>query len=406
MNILFITCNFRMFDGIDCGAANRSTMFVKSLTKLGHVDVISFYKEPLTSNITNCEVVGNYPTKTKELSTREKLYRLFRLLVTPWSTKAYYEVDKQCEAIVREQLGKKNYDIVACRYIYEAVKCGLHQCSDKLVIDVDDNLRAASLRDYKTAKFNHWYGRCIFLYQTLHIEWMTKHFLRKAKVSFYSNILEPVSKKSKFLHNVTTIGNPCKDISENTPCRILFVGWLDFSPNKYGILHFVENVFPRIKERIPEVELHVVGKTKDQQLKDRLNAIEGVKALGFVEYVYEEYENCRVAILPVYQGAGTSVKFVEGLMMNRPMVSTPMGARGYEAKCRSGKEYLLANSDEEFASRVCSLLNSPAQAKEIAANAYKVGKENFSAECYENIVVNNIKKAFVGTTTSPSPTNP
>ena len=168
----------------------------------------------------------------------------------------------------------------------------------------------------------------------------------------------------------------------------------------------MENVFPRIKERIPEVELHVVGKTKDQQLKDRLNAIEGVKALGFVEDLYEEYENCRVAILPVYQGAGTSVKFVEGLMMNRPMVSTPMGARGYEAKCRSGKEYLLANSDEEFASRVCSLLNSPAQAKEIAANAYKVGKENFSAECYENIVVNNIKKAFAGTTTSPSHTNP
>lgn len=33
MNILFVTCTFRMFDGIDCGAANCSTKFVKALYK-------------------------------------------------------------------------------------------------------------------------------------------------------------------------------------------------------------------------------------------------------------------------------------------------------------------------------------------------------------------------------------
>lgn len=50
MNILFVTCTFRVFGGIDCGAANRSTMFVKSLAKIGHVDVISFGKDSITLN--------------------------------------------------------------------------------------------------------------------------------------------------------------------------------------------------------------------------------------------------------------------------------------------------------------------------------------------------------------------
>ena len=59
MNILFVTCTFRVFGGIDCGAANRSTMFVKSLAKIGHVDVISFGEDTITSKITTCEVVDN-----------------------------------------------------------------------------------------------------------------------------------------------------------------------------------------------------------------------------------------------------------------------------------------------------------------------------------------------------------
>ena len=63
MNILFINCSFRLFDGIDCGAANRSTMFVKSLSKIGHVDVLNFYKEPLKSNVPNCYVVYNCTTQ-------------------------------------------------------------------------------------------------------------------------------------------------------------------------------------------------------------------------------------------------------------------------------------------------------------------------------------------------------
>ena len=383
-----------MFDGIDCGAANRSTMFVKSLSKIGHVDVLNFYKDPLKSNVPNCYVVYNCTTQPTIHRRIEYWSVHLRLLFSPWSPNAYYLPEKSCEDVVDKQLKQKKYDIIACRYINEAVMCGLQKYTDRLVIDVDDNLRSALLRDVKAIKFRHFYGKWLLLYRAHTIQMMCENFLSKVKVSFYSNILEPASTKSIFLHNVTTTNTKCKDIIETTPMRLLFVGWLDFHPNKFGILHFVNNVFPLIKKVHPNVELHVVGKTKDEELKQHLNSIEGVKALGFVEDLSEEYENCRVIILPVYHGAGTSVKFVEGLMMNRPMVSTPMGSRGYEEKCHDGKEYLLANTDEEFADKVNVLLSNTALAREIATDAYKAGMENYSAECFENIVVNNIKKVF------------
>ena len=395
MNILFVSCVYRIFDGIDCGASNRSTMFVKSLAKIGHVDVVSFGKDLINSTIDNCEVIYNKSIPQKYADTNlEKIKGYLRLLTQPCNPNTYYTLDKQCEEIIDKRLTQKKYDIIACRYIGEAIRCGLDKYAGRLVVDVDDNLVSASLRDFKNIKFKHKITKYLVWYKAHTIGWMSKKFLKKTRVSFYSNILEPTSKKSLFLHNVTTLNIQKSEVSSCTPYRLLLVGWLDFAPNKYGALHFVDKVLPKIQETLPNVELHIVGKTKDEELKRYLNSRKGVKALGFVDDILAEYTNCRIIIVPVYLGAGTSVKFVEGLMMNRPIVSTPMGARGFETVCHPGKEYLLAKDDNEFAANVIKLLQYSNMADEIAKNAYQVGQEYFSAKCFEDIVVNSIKKEF------------
>lgn len=349
----------------------------------------------MNSNIDNCEVIYNKSIPQKYADTKlEKIKGYLRLLTQPCNPNTYYTLDKQCEDIIDKLLTQKKYDIIACRYIGEAIRCGLDKYARRLVVDVDDNLVSASLRDFKNIKFKHKISKYLVWYKAHTIGWMSKKFLKKTRVSFYSNILEPTSKKSIFLHNVTTLNIQKSEVSSCTPYRLLLVGWLDFAPNKYGALHFVDKVLPKIQETLPNVELHIVGKTKDEELKRYLNSRKGVKALGFVDDILAEYTNCRIIIVPVYLGAGTSVKFVEGLMMNRPIVSTPMGARGFETVCHPGKEYLLAKDDNEFAANVIKLLQYSNMADEIAKNAYQVGQEYFSAKCFEDIVVNSIKKEF------------
>lgn len=46
MNILFISTE-GCFDSVKTGGAVRDHMFLKALSQIGHVDVISFYEEPL-----------------------------------------------------------------------------------------------------------------------------------------------------------------------------------------------------------------------------------------------------------------------------------------------------------------------------------------------------------------------
>ena len=286
---------------------------------------------------------------------------------------------------------KKRYDIVACRYIDDAVSCGLLKYASKLVIDVDDNPVNAYKRDMSNRQIRFPWSKFLALWQAYSLGIMSKLLLKKIKCSFYSNILEPPYKKSVFLNHVTNLREQIHEITENTPKRILVVGWLDFFPNRNGVLCFVEKNFPLIKSAVPDAQLYDVGKCKDNNLLSKLNRIEGVKALGFVENVVKEYQNCRVIIVPIYQGAGSSVKFVEGLMMKRPMVSTTMGARGFDKICLEGEHYLLANSDEQFAKNVIALLESVSISNTIAQAAYEVGKTNFSHERFCEIVKETIK---------------
>ena len=49
---------------------------------------------------------------------------------------------KKKEAVIDSFVGKKKYDIIVCRYVDSAIKCGLLKYKDRLIIDADDNLES------------------------------------------------------------------------------------------------------------------------------------------------------------------------------------------------------------------------------------------------------------------------
>lgn len=383
MNILFISCEFNLFDKTDCGGATRSTMFVNALSQLGHVDIISFTRESIVSNMPNCNIIYSNYIKSPTISGKSKM-RLFFLL-NPFSPLSYYQCDRKREKIVSDLYSLKQYDLVACRYIEEVISCGLLKYSNKLVVDVDDNLKKVFERESKRKDLSSL--RRIELYaKSLFVGKMCRNVLKKVRCSFYSNMLEPTFKDSYFLHNAPLVREKLPVINEKFPKRILFIGWLDYYPNKYGILHFLEYVYPMIRKEVPDVEVYVVGKTRDNEIKKRLLSVSGVKYLGYVPDVVKEYMDCRLVIVPVYQGAGSSVKFIEGLFSNRPIVSTPMGARGFDKICQPNVHFMLAKNDKVFAIKTIELLCSVEKSNHMAKLAYEVGQQHFSQEKFDEIV--------------------
>ena len=164
-------------------------------------------------------------------------------------------------------------------------------------------------------------------------------------------------------------------------------------PNRQGIIHFVEAIFPLIRRSIPNAKLCIVGERQKKYI-DFLNSIEGVEIVGKVEDLVSEYQKATVVVVPLYYGSGTSIKFVEALLMNRPVVSSPVGVRGFSEICKDGVHYMLANNDDEFANKTIELLSLPLKAKEIADNGYDVANKYYSQERFFEIVKETIQDAY------------
>lgn len=389
MNILFVSCEYNLFDKVDCGAANRSTMFVKALSQIAHVDVVFFGKETLHSNVPDCDIIFNSFVKSPSPKGLKQYCLRFQFLFRPFSPYGYYQSDISREKIVDKLYSLKKYDYVACRYIVDAVSCGLLKFSDQLILDVDDSLTKIFKQSSKRKDWSL-VGRMEILLKSLFVGKMCRNLLKQVDCSFYSNITESPYKYSVFLHNVPLISQKLPIIKENTPKRILFIGQLDYPPNKNGIIHFLNNIYPLIRAIVPDVEFHIIGKSDNSNLIRFIESNDGVSYMGYVENILKEYAECRVVVVPIYQGAGSCVKFVEGLFANRPLVSTSVGSRGFNIVCLPNIHFKQADSDREFADATIELLNSVEKANTMAQLAYEVGQQNFSQQRFGEIVKESV----------------
>ena len=149
------------------------------------------------------------------------------------------------------------------------------------------------------------------------------------------------------------------------PVRIGFVGPYGYPPNREGLHWFVDQCWPIVRRELPDARLRLVGQGTDVAVG--LSA-PGVEALGWAEELAEEVASWSLMIVPIRTGSGTRVKIPDAFSRKCPVVSTSIGARGYDVQHR--RELLLANRPREFAEACINLIQGPAQADAMADRAY------------------------------------
>ena len=167
---------------------------------------------------------------------------------------------------------------------------------------------------------------------------------------------------------------PCEPVrNPGDPPRIGFIGLYSYAPNLEGMRWFVRSCWPLIKQQIPGARLRVVGQDSDGPLKPDAPDVD---ALGYVPDAASEIATWSAMIIPVRQGAGTRVKIADGFSRKCPIVSTHLGAFGYDV--RSGRELLLADKPDDFAAACVSLIRDPTGASAMADRAYAAFLQNWT----------------------------
>jgi glycosyltransferase involved in cell wall biosynthesis/N-acetylglutamate synthase-like GNAT family acetyltransferase len=163
--------------------------------------------------------------------------------------------------------------------------------------------------------------------------------------------------------------------------RLLFVGSFRHFPNIVAYRFFMEQVWPILRKRLPEIQLTVVAGPdpllywREHTGQRSIPVDDRVQLLEFVADVRPLYIETNLAIVPTLVSAGTNLKVLEAMAMNRAVVSTSSGCAGLGLQ--HGVNVWIADTPQDFAQGIQTLLADGDLRERIAAAACAHGERNF-----------------------------
>lgn len=153
--------------------------------------------------------------------------------------------------------------------------------------------------------------------------------------------------------------------------RLLMVGDFKYHPNVSGLEFLAGSVLPLVWESAPGVRLTLVGRG----LESWRSPDPRIEAVGFVDSLHPYYAAADCVVVPLTEGAGTPLKFVEALAYGMPVVATPLAAKGLEVT--DGVNYREAPDVASFAAAIVQTLGEAdcrmgAEARRLAEREYSV----------------------------------
>lgn len=164
--------------------------------------------------------------------------------------------------------------------------------------------------------------------------------------------------------------------TEREPNSLIFTGSMDWLPNEDAIQFFTREVLPLIKKSIPDVTLTVVGRNPFPSLIELAKRDPSIRVTGRVEDVRPFMEKAAAYIVPIRIGGGTRLKIYEAMAMEKPVISTTVGAEGLPV--RDGHELLIADTPEAFAESVVRVLKDEKLARALSKRAAETVRAKFS----------------------------
>lgn len=159
--------------------------------------------------------------------------------------------------------------------------------------------------------------------------------------------------------------------------KICFVGNLRAMPNQDGVHHFVKNVFPLIKEKVPGAKFYIVGSLppKDIQALSSYDII----VTGFVEDLENEIASSAVVVAPIRIAAGIQNKVLVAMAAGVPVVLNELLAHAIP-ELQTRNNCFISRTDQEMADDCVSIMRDSKLRKQVGMNGYQVVQQHYTWE--------------------------
>ena len=155
--------------------------------------------------------------------------------------------------------------------------------------------------------------------------------------------------------------------NQNTDKAIFHLGSMDWRPNIEAVLWFLEDIWPLVHKKHPELKFYIAGRNMPADFMD-MN-YPNVEMIGEVENAQKFMQSKRIMVVPLLSAGGIRVKIIEGMALGKCVISTSIGAEGIDAE--DNKQIKIANEPEEFVNAITDLLDDETSDQmQLAAREY------------------------------------
>ena len=147
---------------------------------------------------------------------------------------------------------------------------------------------------------------------------------------------------------------------------LFHIGSLEWAPNQEGLIWFVENCWPEIREKYPHLQFFIAGRNAPDWFKRKMNQ-PNIVFLGEIADAYEFINSKSIMVVPLHSGSGMRIKIIEGMALGKPIVTTNVGTEGISTT--SGLNIVIAEDAKGFVDSIALLIENREFFDKISGNA-------------------------------------
>jgi len=363
------------------GGQVRSFNLIKNLAKNHQITLFSLIKE---------EGEKKY---IKELKKYCKKVRVFYRSTKPWTLKnilktafGFYpflvirNFSSEEKKTLEEELKKEKYDIIHAENFY--VMPHIPPTKISILLTEQTILYRVFQHFIETLPWYLFFLKPILMTDVWKLKFWEVYFWKKADwltaVSLEDKeFISQLSgrKDVEIIPNGVDFDYFSQKIAPKSKFPLLLFGAADFHwiQNKEGAEILLKDVWPKIKRKIKNVRLWIVGKIAPQVLKEFVNE-EGV-VIEEIDDSRKAYQRSWILVAPMRSGGGSRTKFFEAMASGLPIVTTAKGAEGIKIKNGEG---IIIEKEEKIAQTVVELILNPERLEKIGMRGKKLVKEKYN----------------------------
>jgi glycosyltransferase involved in cell wall biosynthesis len=183
------------------------------------------------------------------------------------------------------------------------------------------------------------------------------------------------------LSNLHQLAGPGQPFAQRRD--LVLVGGVRHPPNVDALRWFVQDIFPLLRARLPDIRFHCIGSHATAEI-EALASHPGVVFHGHVADITPYMDGCRIAVAPLRYGAGVKGKVNLSMAHGQPVVATRCAAEAMHLV--DGRDVLLADSAEAFAAAILRLHDDAVLWNALSANGLDNVARHFSIDAARGVV--------------------